>query len=137
MRTLKKAAKAKKWVQDIIRHTSITFQTERDKNEALTAYNCGTSIQMMNRHYRDTIDDDKTVTDFWNLTPIRIRKEKPEVDLPAARGISWPPKTSLQKLVWQKPLVHAAADLGVSDVALKKHCVKLGIKLPPRGHWVR
>ncbi len=51
--------------------------------------------------------------------------------------MDWPDKVKFKKLVWQKPLVHAAADIGVSDVALKKHCVKLGIDLPPPGHWVR
>ena len=38
MKELKKATKAKKWVQDIIRHTSLSFQTERDKDEAITAF---------------------------------------------------------------------------------------------------
>jgi integrase len=137
MRRLKKATKAKKWVQDIIRHTSITFQTERDKNEALTAYNCGTSIQMMNRHYRDTIDNEKTVAEFWNLTPAKLRAKPPEVTLEIKRRVDWPDKKALRKLVWQKPLIHAAKDIGVSDVALRKHCVKLGIELPRQGHWVR
>jgi len=137
MKALKKATKPKKWVQDIIRHTSITFQTERDRDEARTAFNCGTSIEMMNRHYRDTIDDDETIAEFWSLTPAKIRAEKPEVELPTTRRVEWPPKAKLKKLVWQKPMVHAAAELGVSDVALKKHCVKLGIELPPRGYWLK
>jgi hypothetical protein len=34
-------------------------------------------------------------------------------------------------------LIHAARDIGVSDVALKKRCVKLGIELPRQGHWVK
>lgn len=137
LKRLKKATKAKKWVQDIIRHTSITFQTERDKNEALTAYNCGTSIQMMNRHYRDTIDDEKTVAEFWSLTPAKLRAKPPEVDLEIKRRVDWPEKAALKKLVWKKPLIHAAKDIGVSDVALRKHCVKAGIELPPQGHWLK
>jgi hypothetical protein len=40
-------------------------------------------------------------------------------------------------LVWAKPLIHAGKDIGVSDVALKKRCVKLGIQLPRLGHWMR
>lgn len=137
MKKLKGATKAKKWVQDIIRHTSITFQTERDKNEALTSYNNGTSKTMMDRHYRDTIDDEKTIAEFWNLTPANLRAKPPEVDLEIKRRVNWPDKASLKKLVWSKPLVHAAKGIGVSDVALKKHCVKIGIELPPRGHWLR
>lgn len=123
--------------QIIIRHTSITFQTERDRDEARTAYNCGTSIEMMNRHYRDTIDNDETIAEFRSLTPAKIRAAKPKVELPTTRRVEWPPKAKLEKLVWEKPLIHAAADIGVSDVALKKRCVKLGIELPPRGHWLK
>ena len=137
MKRLKKATKARKWVQDIIRHTSITFQTERDNDEGQTALKCGTSVQMMNRHYRQTIDDEKTVAEFWNLTPAKLRAKPPAVTLEIKRRVDWPDKTKLKKLVWQKPLIHAAKDIGVSDVALKKHCVKLGIELPRQGHWVR
>ncbi len=137
LKQLKKAIKAAKWVPDILRHTSISFQTDRDKNEALTAFHCGTSIQMMNLHYRHSIDDEQVVNNFWTLTPAKILAKKPAVELPTVRRITWPPKAALRKLVWQKPLIHAAKDIGVSDVALKKHCVKVGIDLPPAGHWIR
>jgi hypothetical protein len=137
LKRLKKATKAKKWVQDIIRHTSITFQTERDKDEAHTAFNNGTSIQMMNRHYRDIIDDEKIIAEFWSLTPAKLRANPPQVELEIKRRVIWPDKAALKKLVWQKPLVHAAKEIGVSDVALRKHCVKLGIELPGQGHWQR
>ncbi len=137
MKALKKATKARKWVQDIIRHTSISYQADRDKNEALTAYNCGTSIQMMNQHYRHTIDEEKDIKEFWNLTPKKLVAKKPEIDLPAKPQIKWPEEKTLEKLVWQKPLIHAAKDVGVSDVMLRKHCVKLGIPLPTPGHWAR
>ena len=136
MKALKKATKARKWVQDIIRHTSLSFQTERDKDEAKTAFNNGTSVQMLNLHYRHTIDDDKTIKEFWDLTPAKLLAKKPDVELPTKIRIVWPDKTSLEKLVWRKPLVHAAKELGVSDVMLRKQCVKLGIKLPKRGYWL-
>lgn len=136
LKRLKKATKARKWVQDIIRHSSVTFQTERDKDEAKTAFNCGTSIQMMNRHYRDSIDDDTTVTEFWSLTPAKLRAKPPKVDLEIKHRVNWPDKAKLKKLAWEKPLIHAAKDIGVSNVALKKHCLKLGIELPRRGYWL-
>jgi hypothetical protein len=137
MKALKKATKARKWVQDIIRHTSITFQAERDKDEALTAYNNGTSKAMMDRHYRDIVDDEKIVAEFWGLTPAILLAKPPKVELPATKRVQWPDKKVLVKLVWQKPLIHAAKDIGVSDVALKKHCVKVGIELPRQGHWLK
>ena len=88
MKVLKKATRAKKWVQDIIRHTSISYQTERDKNEGLTAYNCGTSVQMMNRHYRDTIDDPKVIAEFWGLTPAKLNIKPPKIELKTNRRVT-------------------------------------------------
>ena len=137
LKVLKRVTKAEAWVQDIIRHTSITFQAERDQNEGLTITNCGTSVEMMNRHYRVILDDAKAITEFWELTPAKIRASKVEVDLPESRRIGWPAKGKLKKLVWQQPLIHVAKEIGVSDVAVKKRCEKLGIELPPRGHWLK
>ncbi len=34
-------------------------------------------------------------------------------------------------------MLHLAKKYGISDVALKKHCRKLGIPTPPVGHWAR
>lgn len=137
MKALKKASKARKWVSDIIRHTSISFQADRDKNEALTAYNCGTSIQMMNQHYRHTIDDEKEILGFWSLTPLELLAKKPEIILSTKPRVNWPQTKILSELVWKRPLTHAAKDIGVSDVALRKRCVALGIALPPKGHWLK
>ncbi|MCB1064804.1 MAG: site-specific integrase [Verrucomicrobiae bacterium] len=135
MRVLRDATKAERWVQDVLRHTSITYQAERDRNEGVTAFNNGTSKAMMDRHYRDVIDDPDQVKKFWALEPKSLSEV--EVVLPGHSEIDWPTTAQLKELVWQKPLVHAAAEIGVSDVALRKHCVKLGIELPPRGHWLR
>lgn len=137
LKTLKKATQAQDWAQDVIRHTSITFQAERDRDEALTAYNNGTSKQMMDAHYRELVDDEKIVAEFWGLVPEKVEKTTLQAKLPTSQRFDWPPKAKLKKLVWDKPLIHAAKDIGVSDVALKKHCVKLGIELPPRGHWIK
>ncbi len=73
-RVLKAAVASDRWVQDILRHTSISFQLERDKDEARTAFNNGTSKQMIDLHYRDVIDDPQVVEAFWNLTPEVIQK---------------------------------------------------------------
>jgi integrase len=134
---LKAATKASAWVPDILRHTSITYQVERDQNEALTAFSCGTSIQMIDRHYRETVEDSAALAAFWSMTPAKILAEKQDIELPKNQRISWPSKSVLKKLVWQKPLMHVAAELNASNVALKKRCTKLGIELPPSGYWLR
>ncbi|MDB4537061.1 hypothetical protein N9230_00430 [Akkermansiaceae bacterium] len=134
---LREIAKTDSWCHDVLRHTSITFQAERDKNEALTAFNCGTSKRMMDQHYRDVLDNDDEVEEFWNLTPTIVESENISVTLPMRRKTNWPSASTLKKLVWEKPLIYIAQDLGVSNVSVKKHCVKLGINLPPRGHWLK
>jgi len=132
MRNLKTATKANRWVKDILRHTSISFQTERDSNEGLTVFNNGTSKAMMDRHYRDVIGDPKVVAAFWSLTPEAVVKENLEVTLPARKLIGWPSDERLAKLVQERPLTRIAKDLNASDVAVRKHCIRRNIILPSR-----
>jgi hypothetical protein len=40
-------------------------------------------------------------------------------------------------LIWSAPMRNVAADLGVSDVGLKKAVMKAGLPTPPQGHWNR
>ncbi|MBU0494706.1 MAG: hypothetical protein KKA73_28895 [Chloroflexi bacterium] len=41
----------------------------------------------------------------------------------------------LARLVWIQSTVQAAAELGISDVALDKQCCWLGVPKPPPGFW--
>jgi len=45
-------------------------------------------------------------------------------------------RTELHQLIWSKPLNKLAAELGLSDVGLKKLCKRHDIPTPPQGHWV-
>lgn len=139
MRTLRNATNAKHWVQDVIRHTSISNQLQRDKNEAQVSFHCGTSLDMINRHYRNVIADQKEVAAYWKLTPTSIRKENIQVEIYKSDqiDIDWPSPVKLKKLVKEKPVTHIAKELGVSDNAVRKHCKKLEIELPGRGHWAK
>jgi len=46
-------------------------------------------------------------------------------------------REDLYELVWSKPMVELAKDLGMSDVALAKRCRRLGVPVPGRGYWAR
>lgn len=46
-------------------------------------------------------------------------------------------RVELYNLVWSKPITHLAKEFGLSDVGLRKICIKFGIPLPPRGYWAR
>jgi integrase len=137
MKVLKNATNALCWLDDILRHTSISYQAERDKNEDLTTFNNRTSKEMMDRHYREVIESPSDLAEFWAMTPASLRKKKLKVKLPGTQDKKWPSKAKLKKLVWERSMVRVAKDLGVSDVAVKKHCTKLGLKLPPMGYWLR
>jgi hypothetical protein len=49
--------------------------------------------------------------------------------------IVWPTDEELKELVWGKPSVLLAEELGVSDSAIGKRCKVRGITKPPRGYW--
>jgi len=44
-------------------------------------------------------------------------------------------REELYRLVWERPVLRIAKEIGVSDVAVAKACRKAGIPLPSRGHW--
>ena len=67
---------------------------------------------------------------------INTPKEKPEKKNRPTK-IIWPPNETLKALVWEKPRILLAKELGVSDVAISKKCKKENIKQPPRGYWTK
>ncbi len=136
LKHLKKASRAERWVQDIIRHTSISYQLERDHDEAFTAFHNGTSKPMLDRHYRQVIETNDAVETFWSLSPARLREMDLAVDLPGKEDpVSWPNKKQLAAMLREKPVSRIAEKLNVSGPAVRKHCVNLGLNPPGRGFW--
>lgn len=56
---------------------------------------------------------------------------------PKPTKINWPNKETLQKLVFEKPMITLAKELGVSDNAIRKHCIKNDIEFPKLGFWLK
>ena len=46
-------------------------------------------------------------------------------------------RKELFEAVWNTPLSKLAGEYGISDVAIKKKCVKYKIPTPPRGYWAK
>jgi hypothetical protein len=44
-------------------------------------------------------------------------------------------REQLYDLVWSEPMQPLAKQIGISDVAIAKHCRKLGVPVPKRGYW--
>lgn len=56
----------------------------------------------------------------------------------AARSkISWPDDEELSKMLWDKPLIEVAKELGVSSKTLQTRCKKRNINKPHAGHWTK
>jgi len=65
-----------------------------------------------------------------------VKKSKPRTKSRPTKG-DWPLTDRLRELVWSKPMTQLGKDFGVSDVAVKKRCKSLGIRVPPIGYWLR
>ena len=77
---------------------------------------------------------------YWckklNVVPPLYRKRSPGSKHAYHKGLKlWPKPELLKGMVWNKPVLHIARDIGVSEVAVKKHCKRLNIETPPRGYW--
>ena len=46
-------------------------------------------------------------------------------------------REELFDLVWSKPKTAIAKEFGISDVAVRKICLKLNVPMPPQGYWLR
>lgn len=44
-------------------------------------------------------------------------------------------REEIYELVWRRPVLAIASELGVSDVALSKACRRAGVPLPGCGYW--
>ena len=64
--------------------------------------------------------------------PERLKQPKPR-----PTKISWPSVEELRLLVQSKPMATLGKMLGVSGIAVKRHCQKHGIETPARGYWLR
>ena len=46
-------------------------------------------------------------------------------------------RSKLYELVWSRPVTELASEFGISDVALRKRCVRMRIPTPGRGYWAK
>ncbi len=134
-RALMDAAQPKHDVPDILRHTSISFQYGRDRDLKIVAYNCGNSPDIITSSYLDILRNQQDIPAFWELSPLKLRESAVKVTLPSVHEIDWPSNSVLAKLVFEKPLTAIGKMLGVSDNAVRKHCLTRGIDLPKNGYW--
>ena len=44
-------------------------------------------------------------------------------------------REELYNLVWSKPVSQVAKEFGISDIAVRKRCIRLNVPMPERGYW--
>lgn len=44
-------------------------------------------------------------------------------------------REQLYDLVWSEPMQRLSKKIGISDVAIAKHCRRIGVPVPERGYW--
>lgn len=80
----------------------------------------------------------REISEKYNCSPKYIERKRKELGVKfILQKINWPSKEKLLELVWSKPLIYLAKDLGITDNAIKKHCKKNGIATPPSGYWLK
>ena len=109
-----------------------TIKEELDIKDIENKLNEGISIKLI----ADSIGISKDyLTSILNKNNIYLKDIKAQKTLIHPTKINWPSKEELEKLLWKKPTMKIAEELGVSDVAISKHIKKLGLTKPPRGYW--
>ena len=44
-------------------------------------------------------------------------------------------REELYNMVWSKPVTQVAKELNISDIAVRKRCIRLNVPMPERGYW--
>jgi integrase len=126
------------WPANALRKTFISCHYETHGSIDETAKQAGTSAAMVHAHYRKLIKK-KEAEKLWDILPT----DGPANLLPFAAtaekepAVKWPCPEALQALLWEKPVVEIAREIGVTDKAVEKHAKKHGLTRPPRGHWLK
>jgi hypothetical protein len=54
-----------------------------------------------------------------------------------AERAKWPDDGELRRMLWERPALTIARELGVTSSAVKRRCGYRGIPTPPRGYWAK
>jgi integrase len=126
------------WPANALRKTFISCHYETHGSIDETAKQAGTSAAMIHAHYRKLIKK-KEAEKLWEILPTNGPANLLPFKSTAAQKAAekWPNPEKLQAMLWEKPLVEIAKEIGVTDKAVEKHATKHGLTRPPRGYWLK
>ena len=125
-----------KWPENALRKTFISCHYETHGSIDDTAKQAGTSVGMIHKHYRKLIKK-KEAEKLWKIHPTAGPKNLLPFQPTAKSAVQWPSPEDLQAMLWQRPVVEIAREIGVSDVAVVKHATRHRLTKPPRGYWLK
>lgn len=105
-------AELKPWPDDVMRHTAISHYFRKSGSYGRTAEQFGNSEAIIKAHYQARVSTEETAKFYAMLPPSKRRAAEP----PRSK----PTREKLYGLVWSKPTVDVAADLGISNVSVAK-----------------
>jgi Zn finger protein HypA/HybF involved in hydrogenase expression len=119
--------------REIIDRSSTKEKIIREK-KIYKCERCTITLETTNKYCKDCFP----IMQFEiNKRTVLTRQQKMiEQGLPITK-ISWPAPDIIKELIWKKPTVQIANELGVSDKAVEKYCKKHNISKPPRGYWMK
>lgn len=125
-----------------LRHAAATEHAKKFEAQELARFFGWSTIQMALRYYHPTTDELLNKIEPEHAV---ASKEISLTELLSAHVEKWlskeKPSTittdTLEHMVWSQPMTTVASQLGISDVAVRKRCLKLGVPTPPRGYWTK
>lgn len=125
-----------------LRHAAATEYAKKFAAQELARFFGWATIQMALRYYHPTTDELLNKIEPEHAV---ASKDVSLTELLTAHVEKWLTKESpstitaedLEKMVWSRPMTTVASQLGISDVAVRKRCLKLGVPTPPRGYWTK
>lgn len=117
-----------RWIHDGLRHTGATYYCAVHGVNATAQLLTHESESLVRKHYAGVVLDPAVPASFYELSPAKISFSPP-------KGVQWPEKADLKTMLKTRTGKDVAEELGCSDVALSKHCERVGILRPGRGDW--
>lgn len=116
----------------ILDHINGVYNDNRLENLRIVCPNCNATLDT---HCGKNVK--KKETDILLPREKEVKIQEPKPPYVPAQKIVWPSNEELEKLIWSTSLRKLADTLGVTDNAIKRHCISRGIPRPPQGHWAK
>ncbi len=125
-----------RWKRDGTRHAFATHYYALHGLEDTARLLTHSGLALVKRHYAGIVSS-KDAAAYFAIMPRHLGPSANRSNSIRTRKIAWPSDDQIRSRLARTPMTRLAAEWGVSDVALAKHCRLRSIPTPPRGHWTK